>query len=117
MKRKLLNCTDPEEMIKILRKRRQRRKLLPLFYIVLIISVLFTITVFASQTRSKSPITYTHVVIEKGDTLWDFARKYYPNKDVRNGVWEIKRINNLSSSTIYEGQVLKVPDIIDKDGN
>ena len=47
--------------------------------------------------------TYT---IKKGDTLWDISKKYlgtgtrYP---------EIKSLNALKSTTIYPGQILRIP--------
>ena len=121
MKKQILNHKDTEDLIKILKRRRSRKslikkRLLSLSYLILIISILFVISVFAKQNKSKPPITYTHVVIQRGDTLWDYAKKYYPDKDTRNAVWEIKKLNKLPSSNIYEGQVLKVPDIIDNQG-
>mgnify|MGYP001489738599 FL=1 len=50
-----------------------------------------------------NPKTY---IVQKGDSLWGIARKQlgsgarYP---------EIMSLNNLSSTTIYPGQVLKIP--------
>ena len=39
------------------------------------------------------------------------AKEYYPDTEVRRAVNELKKINNLKDSIIYEGQSLKVPDI------
>lgn len=47
----------------------------------------------------------THKVV-KGDTLWGIAQKYLGNG---NRYKEIMELNGLKSSTIYAGQVFKIP--------
>lgn len=47
----------------------------------------------------------THKVV-KGDTLWNIAQKYLGNG---NRYKEIMELNGLKSSTIYAGQVFKIP--------
>lgn len=51
--------------------------------------------------ESTSSTTYT---VERGDTLWNIAKKFNTN------VNEIKRLNNLKSNILYVGQSLKVPE-------
>lgn len=51
--------------------------------------------------ESTSSTTYT---VERGDTLWNIAKKFNTN------VNEIKRLNNLKSNVLYVGQTLKVPE-------
>lgn len=49
-----------------------------------------------------------HVI--EGDTLWDIASIYLsPGEDIRKTIYEIKKINNMSSGYIYPGDVLKIP--------
>ena len=57
---------------------------------------------FSVQNVSLGSTTeeYVSVYVCKGDTLWSIAR------DIRNRVSEIKEINNLSNSSIREGQEL-----------
>ncbi len=46
---------------------------------------------------------YTLYTVKKGDTLYKVAKKF------KVSINEIKRINNLKNTTIYEGQILKIP--------
>jgi len=63
---------------------------------------------FSVQSVSLGSTTeeYVSVYVCKGDTLWSIAKDYYNETDVRNRVSEIKEINNLSNSSIREGQEL-----------
>ena len=67
-------------------------------------------TIYPGQTlkistngQSESYTTYT---IQKGDTLWSIARRFLSNGSRYN---EIMNLNSLESTTIYPGQVLKIP--------
>lgn len=57
----------------------------------------------SSADNTKNYFEYT---IQKGDTLWDLAKKYLGNGARYK---EIKELNNLSSDTIYAGKILKMP--------
>ena len=53
---------------------------------------------------------YIEVIVKRGDTLWDIAGKYMPEKyEVRKMVFEIKEANNMSNANIYFGDLIKVP--------
>ncbi len=58
----------------------------------------------ASNTGSSSTKTYT---VKTGDTLWDIAQNLLGNGARYK---EIVSLNNLHSSIIYPGQVLKIPE-------
>lgn len=50
------------------------------------------------------------VVVGPEDTLWKLAEDYYgKEKDPREGVYVIKAYNKLSTSEIYSGQTLLIP--------
>lgn len=55
-------------------------------------------------------IKYQQVIVHSGDTLWAISEKYsQPDRDIRALVYEIEEINQLKSSTIVPGQVLRIP--------
>lgn len=56
-----------------------------------------------TESQFKSYTTYT---IQKGDTLWSIARRFLGGGTRYK---EIVNLNSLESTTIYPGQVLKIP--------
>ncbi|MBQ3414006.1 MAG: LysM peptidoglycan-binding domain-containing protein [Clostridia bacterium] len=81
--------------------------------IIIIGSVIFAI----NKSYSKVEVNYELEYANSGDTLWAIAEresknnKYYKNKDIRYIVYDLKQINNLSSSELKEGQEIKIPNI------
>ena len=62
---------------------------------------------------SKGDIKTKTVNVTKGDTLWSIAREeqennaYYENKDIRDIIYEIKKLNKLdNNSNLKIGQKL-----------
>lgn len=52
----------------------------------------------------------TTMVVSHGDTLWDIALSLDADKDVREVVYDIYEINNISrDGSIKAGQVLQLP--------
>jgi LysM repeat protein len=49
-----------------------------------------------------------HYRVKAGDTLWSIAERTYGG-DPREGVWELRERNALSSATIVPGQLLVIP--------
>ena len=86
--------------------------------ILVIIICSFLIVLFFLPAKSasagdvnSSTYTITSVHIQTGDTLWSIAKEYYSEEfsSVPNLVIEIKRMNGLSSDTIYAGNYILVP--------
>ncbi len=64
-------------------------------------------TVVATSPATESKPDYITYTVQKGDTLWDIAKKYLGN----GSRWkEIYNLSGLTSQTIYAGQKLKIPD-------
>ena len=80
------------------------------FSIFISILVLITLTTILTNTAYgfKQP-QYDLVVVRNGDTLWDIAARSNTNKDIREFIYEIKTVNNLAGSEIFQGAVLKIP--------
>jgi LysM repeat protein len=60
----------------------------------------------ARETGAGGPERYYRV--RAGDTLWSIAVANYAG-DPREGVWELRRRNALTGSTIQPGQRLVLP--------
>ena len=73
------------------------------------------IILFTNKTYSKVDTKYKEESIILGDTLWSISQqeaknnKYFENKDIREIVSEIKRINKLDNLDLKEGQKLLIP--------
>ena len=67
---------------------------------------LFNISIANTNKKEAEIIDYT---ITPGETLWSIAGEYTPNsKDVRETIYEIKKLNNKTDSNIYAGQTIKI---------
>lgn len=71
--------------------------------IIGIISILFIC--FSNISFSKEKMKTKVVYVSNGDTLWSIAEYeqenniYYENKDIRDIIYEIKKLNNLEKNT------------------
>jgi LysM repeat protein len=53
---------------------------------------------------------YIQVIVHPGDSLWKIARNHgNKQNDIRKIIYEIKKINQLESSTIHPGQIILMP--------
>jgi len=81
------------------------------FYIfVMMITIAVTSLMFAANVQGADTAErYQTVVVEQGDTLWNIASEYNNGQELRSYIDEVKKANNMESSVIYEGDVLKMP--------
>ena len=65
---------------------------------------------FSPNSAATEPQNYITVEVKSGDTLWQIAGEHKnKGKDIRKLVYEINTINALAGSSIYPGQLLKIP--------
>lgn len=72
---------------------------------------------FNNNSYSKVEVKYKTEYASYGDTLWSIAKreskinKYYQDKDVREIIYDLKKINNFQTSELSVGQEIKIPKI------
>lgn len=85
------------------------------FTLFLVIAILLSASMFSSflglnNVNSISLDEFKPVKVEAGESLWSIAKANNPNnKDIRSLIHEIKKINELESSEINEGQKILIP--------
>lgn len=83
-----------------------KRKIRCLAVFIFLIIALFNISIARTDKEEAQTQDY---IISNGETLWSIAQKYKnPEEDTRQYVYEIKKLNNMTNSTIYEGQIIKI---------
>jgi len=65
---------------------------------------------FSTDSAASEAQKYITVEVKSGDTLWQIADGHKnKGKDIRKLIYEINTINRLDDSSIYPGQLLKIP--------
>lgn len=73
-----------------------------IFVIISFIMNMLFYKVFSHETPK-----YQSVVVCQGETLWSIARDLEGN--INENIYNIKKLNNLKSSSLYIGQELIIP--------
>jgi hypothetical protein len=79
--------------------------------IILLVIIFIIVSMFLNVSLGKDKLTTKTVIVDSGTTLWNIANKICKNNpelNVQNVVIQIKKINNMQDSMIYEGQELLV---------
>lgn len=93
---------------------KNKKKFRRTIFIILFLTIL-GIILLSNKTLSHGEVKTKTVYISKGETLWTIAQielednNFYENKSIREVINNIKTINNLEDSYIYEGQKLIIP--------
>lgn len=64
-----------------------------------------------AQAGESAPVSSSTVEVSvvAGETLWDLAVRYAPERDPRDVVGEMVELNGLHSSVVHAGQSISVP--------
>lgn len=76
---------------------------------VMLISLTGTV-IGANHAESLTKPVYSEIIVQSGDTLWNLAKEFGPDdQDVRQVVYEICKLNDISADSIYPGQTILIP--------
>ena len=77
----------------------------------ILISVIISTTILVTKRpEGKSEEIYTEIIVMYGDTLWDIAVEISDGSiHIRKMIFEIKKINNMETSDLHIGQLVKIP--------
>lgn len=91
--------------MKVVNKKKIIKSILILLFLIIILVFGFS----KSFTKKEFISTECDYIVSKGERLWDIAEQYKrPDQDIREYIYEIKKLNNMETATIYEGQAIKV---------
>lgn len=62
-----------------------------------------------TATEPSEPVGQRSIVVQPGQTLWSIAKDVAPGRDIREVIYEIRRINGLDSAMVRSGQTLELP--------
>ena len=93
--------------------REKNRLVISIFFLTMLLVFLFT---FTANAFNKPQEKFTEVIVHKDDTLWAIAERITPNNgDIRDTVYNIRKINHLSSPVLHPGQRILIPRQISND--
>lgn len=99
--------------MKVKKKHRIKSKfrfILSMTIVLIIVIAISGIITGQNQALSLTKEAYIEITIIKGDTLWDLAKAYGPkNRDVRQIIYAICKINNVSPDKLQPGQKILIP--------
>ena len=86
--------------------------------IILILAIIiFLLCIGFNTTYSRTELKYKEEYVGQGDTLWSIVERqyntnlYFKDKDIRDVIYEIKKINNLADGNLKIGQKILIPTI------
>jgi nucleoid-associated protein YgaU len=86
---------------------KSRRKIFICFVIIFLCSISFFVG--KSYGYEKKEVKTMTVLVQRGDTLWEIAKKYSNGNNTAEKVYKIREANNMKTSDIYIGTELIIP--------
>ena len=90
------------------------KKFIEMICIIVGIIVLLSF-IFITNSYSNGEVKTKTICVSRGDTLWKIAgfqqtnNTYYANKDIREIIYEIRKLNNLeNNSELNVGQLIHI---------
>lgn len=80
-----------------------------MFISILLISILVFASMATLNAYSKDIPKFDYIDVKEGDTLWSIASGYSDNKEIREVIYEISKINNIQNASIYPDDIILIP--------
>lgn len=90
------------------------KRIVKLNILIALLAIMFLLIIHSTSLSFKD-IEYREIYVSKGDTLWDIAKSeqenndYYKGKNIREIIFDIKKVNNLSNSELAINQKILIP--------
>ncbi|MHA7220184.1 LysM peptidoglycan-binding domain-containing protein [Arthrobacter sp. MDT1-48-3] len=106
-----LSSREPERPLTLTRRGRLLLVGLPIALGVAALILLGAFLTSQAQAGESAPVSSSvvDVNVAAGETLWDLAVRYAPDRDPRDVVTEMVELNNLRSSVVQAGQSISIP--------
>lgn len=96
--------------LKVKDRKKFNRFLLFTFLLFTIVSYLLISMINQSVAKGfQNKLEYKEIVVKNGDTLWSIAESLKEDKDIRETVYEIKKLNGIKSDELFIGDKLIIP--------
>lgn len=90
-----------------MRRRKWNYKIVIRNILIIVVLIFLLLRSGTSKAMKEKDIFYYNV--SAGENLWNISKEYCNNsKDIRTYIEEIKALNNMTDSKIYEGQTIKL---------
>ena len=73
------------------------------------LTVLLSVLIFTVAANGADTGDNCETVAARGEILSGILRRYTGNTDIRQYIERIKEVNGMEDSTIYEGDIIKLP--------
>lgn len=74
------------------------------------VMVIFNVFLFQKSAEGHENNNLKTIIVDKGDTLWDIVDEHTAiDYDIREVIYHVKKLNNLTTSYVYPGQELLIP--------
>ncbi|MBR5227290.1 MAG: LysM peptidoglycan-binding domain-containing protein [Clostridia bacterium] len=93
------------------RNKQNSKKRILIENVVIILFIFSVLHIISNSLFASKTIASTEQTVLRGQTLWTIAENISMNydKDINEVIYDIKKLNNLEESVIYEGQLLNIP--------
>lgn len=80
--------------------------------ILILLLLFFVFSLFTTNAFSKKELATKKITVEENQTVWNIAKivcKKNTSLNIQEVIYDIKKVNSMDNSTIYEGQELLIP--------